>query len=307
MQEIRTPTVDDMARGSRGFTWQAADGATFSGLEWESCNGAARANVLCIHGLSGAACDFGPLARRLADEGCRVCAINLRGQGNDPDPSRRGHFLDPATWRADLAAFADACLDGDAPLFVIGESMGSLVAVDAVAHGALKPRRLVISVPVTEMRAPTPGWLVALLHRIAGIFPRMKLSPLRFVHGGTATPRLTANDAYMAYLQTAPHRVGGFTLGFLSRFHNFMQSVRVSAADIHVPTLMLSGGHDIFIRPDQSRAFFKTLGCGEKKYQFYPRGHHLLWHDTDSDDVIARIGAWILEGQAPHRPGPSCH
>lgn len=297
MQDTRTPTVDDMAHGSRGFTWKAPDGATFGGLVWEPDKIAVRADVLCIHGLSGAACDFGPLARRLADEGCRVYAINLRGQGNDPDPSRRGHFLDPATWRADLTAFADTCLDGDTPLFVIGESMGSLVAVDAVAHGALKPRRLVLSVPVTEIRTPTPGWLVALLHRTARIFPRMKLSPLRFVHSGTTLPRLTADDSYMAYLQTAPHRVGGFTLEFLSHFHGFMQSVRMSAPHIRVPTLMLSGGHDIFIRPEQSRAFFETLGCGEKKHQFYPRGHHLLWHDADSDDVISRIGTWILEEQ----------
>lgn len=307
MQGTRTPTVDDMARGSRSFTWQAADGTMFSGLAWEPGGGVARADVLCIHGLGGAACDFGPLARRLAVEGCRVRAINLRGQGHDPDLSRRGHFLDPATWRADLAAFADACLDGDAPLFVIGESMGSLVAVDAVAHGTLKPRRLVISVPVTDMRVPTPGWLVALLHKTAGIFPRMKLSPLRFVHGRSALPRLTADDAYMAYLQTIPHRVGGFTLGFLSRFHGFMQSVRASAAHVRVPTLMLSGGRDVFIRPDQSCAFFEALGCGEKEHQFYPRSHHLLWHDADRDDVIARIGAWILEEQASPCPGPSCH
>lgn len=298
MQSTRIPTVDDMARGSHRFTWQAADGAMFSGLAWEPGGGAAHAEVLCIHGLSGAACDFGPLARRLASGGCRVRAINLRGQGNDPDVSRRGHFLDPEIWRADLAAFSDEHLDRDSPLFVIGESMGSLVAVDAVAHGTLKPQRLVLSVPVTELRAPTPGWLVALLAGAAGIFPRAKLSPLRFVHGRTAMPRLTADDDYMAYLQNIPHRVGGFTLGFLSRFHGFMQSVRTSAADIRVPTLMLSGGRDVFIRPEQSCAFFEALGCEEKEHQYYPQSHHLLWHDADRDDVIARIGAWIMGEEA---------
>lgn len=287
-------TTDDVACGGTPFTWCAGDGAPFTGLVWESAAEETRANVLCIHGLSGAACDFGPLARRLTSHGCAVRAVNLRGQGNDPDPDRRGHFLDPQAWRADLATFAD-CFSDDAPFFVVGESMGSLVAVDSVANGALSPRRLVLSVPVTEMRAPVPSWMVALLRRAAGIFPRMKFSPLRFVHGKTALPRLTADDAYMAYLQTIPHRVG-FTLGFLAKFHDLMQSTREAAARVRVPTLVLAGGRDVFISPDQSRAFFDALGAEKKQFHLYPGSHHLLWHDTDKDDVIGRIARWITEG-----------
>ena len=288
-------TVEEIARGGAPFTWRASDGETFTGLVWEPDGGRPRASVLCIHGLSGAACDFGPLARRLAADGCEVRAVNLRGQGCDPDPSRRGHFLDPDAWRADLAAFAGEFLQ-DAPLFVVGESMGSLVAVDSVANGALAPRRLVLSVPVVEMRTPVPAWVVALLRRVAGVCPRMKLSPLRFVHGNTALPRLTADDAYMAYLQTIPHRVGGFTLGFLTKFHDFMRSVREDAGRVRVPTILLAAGRDVFIRPDQSRAFFETLGCGEKEYRLYAESHHLLWHDVEKDDVLGSVARWIADG-----------
>ncbi len=293
MAERKIPTVDDVACGGAPFVWHAADGAPFTGLAWESAAAKTRANVLCIHGLSGAACDFGPLAQRLASDGCSVRAVNLRGQGNDPAPDRRGHFLDPRSWRADLAAFADS-LSSKAPFFVVGESMGSLVAVDSVANGALAPRRLVLSVPVTEMRAPVPSWALALLRQAAGIFPRMRLSPLRFVHGKTALPRLTADDAYMAYLQTIPHRVR-FTLGFLTRFHDFMQSARAAAARVRVPTLMLAGGRDVFIRPDQSRAFFDSLATEEKEFLLYPGSHHLLWHDGDKHDVLEKISRWLLD------------
>ena len=289
-------TVDDLALGSRPCPWQAADGTAFPGLVWDPAEGAPVANVLCIHGLSGAASDFGPLARFLAARGCAVRAINLRGQGNDPDVSRRGHFLDPAGWRADLASFTRG-LGTDVPLFVIGESMGALIAVDAVAHGTLKPRRMVLSAPVTEIRASVPPWVVSMMRKAARIFPRAKLSPLRFVHGKTAMPRLTADDEYMAYLQTIPHRVGGFTLEFLTNFHDFMSGCRRCAGQVQVPTMMLAGGRDIFIRPDQSRGFFDTIGSSEKEYLFYPRSHHLLWHDIDRDEVMERVAAWIMEGR----------
>lgn len=288
------PTLDDVARGARPFTWEAPDGSPFPAMAWEPEDVEPRANVLCIHGLGGAAVDFGPVGRVLADAGCAVRAVNLRGQGNDPDPARRGHLLDPEAWRDDLAAFA-ATFAAEAPLCVVGESMGALVALDATAAGALQPRRLVLSVPVTETRAPVPRWVVALLRHAAGVCPRLRLSALRFVHGRTSLPRLTWDDDYMAYLQTIPHRVGGFTIEFLARFDAFMASCRCCAPEVAVPTLVLAAGRDVFIRPDQSRRFYELLGPGEKAFHFYPDSHHLLWHDRDRDDVLGRIRGWVLE------------
>lgn len=290
------PTYEHITRGARRFEWDGHDGDRFPGLVWEA-NPETAANILCIHGLSGAAADFGPLGRRLSSKGFTVWAINLRGQGNDPDAQRRGHFLDPREWRADLAAFAAAHLDGR-PLHLVGESMGSLVSVDAVANGALRPERLILSVPVTETRAPTPGWMVGLLRGASKVAPRAKLSPLRFVHGKTCLPRLTSDDDYMHYLKSIPHRVGGFTLEFLTRFHDLMQEAQQCAGRIDVPTLMLAAGRDVFIRPDQSRAFFDRLAAPQKEYVFYPDSHHLLWHDVDTDDVLDRITHWITEGRA---------
>jgi acylglycerol lipase len=290
---LNAPTYEHVTRGARPFEWKGHDGERFPGLVWEART-EAKAHILCIHGLSGAAADFGPLGRRMSGEGFTVWALNLRGQGNDPDQRRRGHFLDPREWRSDLAAFADTHLDGR-PLHLVGESMGSLVSVDAVANGALRPQRLVLSVPVTETRAPVPGWMVALLRGASKVAPRAKLSPLRFVHGKTSLPRLTSDDAYMHYLKNIPHRVGGFSLEFLARFHDLMQEAQQCAGRIDVPTLMLSAGRDVFIRPEQSRAFFDRLAAPQKEYVFYPDSHHLLWHDINTDDVLARIERWLLQ------------
>ncbi|MDA0292754.1 MAG: alpha/beta fold hydrolase [Verrucomicrobia bacterium] len=293
---VSAVTYEHLTRGARQFAWRGHDDASFPGLVWEASGRKSQPHVLCIHGLSGAAADFGPLARHLSAEGFTVWVINLRGQGNDPDPRRRGHFLDPQEWRADLAAFAREFL-ADHPFHLVGESMGSLVAVDAVTHGALHPRRLVLSVPVTETRRPVPLWAIAMLRQAGQWLPRCKFSPLRFVHGKTSLPRLTSNDAYMHYLKKIPHRVNGFTIDFLTRFHDLMEGAQQSAGRLEIPTLMLSAGRDVFIRPDQSRAFFNRISAPEKEYVFYPESHHLLWHDVDTDDVLARITRWITEAR----------
>ena len=289
-------TIDDAERGARRFTWQGGDGTEFPGLAWEPAD-TPRVNVLCIHGLSGAAADFGPLGRHLAENGCAVHAANLRGQGNDPEHSRRGHLLDPEAWRDDLEEFADG-FGHDAPLVVIGESMGSLVAIDSIAHGALRPVRAVLAAPVPELRAPVPGWTVALVRHGARVFPRMRFKPMRFVHGKRSIPRLTADEDYMEYLESIPHRVGGYTLEFLANFNGLMSSAHNLADRVRVPTLMLSAGRDAFIRGEQSRAFFEKIGAPVKEYVFYPESHHLLWHDIDRDDVLERITQWVLAARA---------
>ena len=292
----RSLTIDDAERGARRVVLDGADGTPFPALEWESV-GETKINVLCIHGLGGAAADFGPLGRHLSQNGCMVRAVNLRGQGNDPEPERRGHFLDPAGWRDDLEEFADSFPD-KAPLVVIGESMGSLVAIDSIAHGALRPERLVLAAPVPELRAPVPGWAETLVRGGAKIFPRLRFGPMRFVHGKTAIPRLTSDDDYMEYLRNIPHRVGGYTLEFLANFNGLMSNTHHHAAHVQVPTLMLSAGRDVFIRAGQSRAFFEKLAAPEKEYELYPDSHHLLWHDVNRDEVLDRITRWITEDRA---------
>ena len=288
----RQLTIDDAERGARHFTWHAADGTELPGLAWEPDN-KPRVNVLCIHGLSGAAADFGPLGRQLAQNGCAVHAANLRGQGNDPAHDRRGHLLDPEAWRKDLEKFAGGFAQ-QAPLVVVGESMGSLVTIDLIAHGALQPSRAVLAAPVPALRAPVPDWAVKLVSGGARVFPRLRLKPMRFVHGKRVLPRLTADDDYMEYLQGIPHRVGGYTLEFLANFHGLMSNAQELAEHVRVPTLMLSAGRDAFIRGEQSHAFFEKIGAPVKEYEFYPESHHLLWHDINRDEVLDRITRWVL-------------
>ena len=288
----RKLTIEDAERGARRFVWHGADGTEFPGLAWEP-DGTPRVNVLCIHGLSGAASDFGPLGRHLARNGCAVRAANLRGQGNDPEHMRRGHFLDPEAWRGDLEKFAGGFAH-QAPLVVVGESMGSLVTVDSIAHGALQPNRAVLAAPVPALRAPVPGWAVKLVNGGARVFPRLRLKPMRFVHGKRALPRLTADDDYMDYLQGIPHRVGGYTLEFLANFHGLMSSTQELAERVRVPTLVLSAGRDAFIRSEQSRAFFEKIGAPVKEYAYFPESHHLLWHDINRDEVLDHITRWVL-------------
>ena len=73
--------------------WKTPDGETFPYSIWGAelaMDQRPRAVVVAIHGLSGAARDFEPLGEHLARQGVVTYALELRGQGSDPQSERRG-------------------------------------------------------------------------------------------------------------------------------------------------------------------------------------------------------------------------
>ena len=128
--------------------WKAPDGETFSYSFWAADlppDQRPRAVVVAVHGLSGAALDYEPLARHLAKHGVVTFALELRGQGNDPVPARRGDLARIEDWFADLSAFFSLVRSRHpgAQIYYYGESMGAalLTRFLAQAGGERSARR----------------------------------------------------------------------------------------------------------------------------------------------------------------------
>lgn len=88
--------------------WKTSDDETFPYSAWGDDlppGEKPRAVVVAVHGLSGAALDYEPLGSHLAQHGVVTIALELRGQGNDPRPERRGDLAQIADWFSDLSAF----------------------------------------------------------------------------------------------------------------------------------------------------------------------------------------------------------
>ena len=61
------------------------------------------------------------------------------------------------------------------------------------------------------------------------------------------------------------------------------------------PCLVLAAGKDVFLRPEQVRAWFDQLAASDKTFRLYPEAYHLLWNDWDKDLVMADIVSWMNE------------
>lgn len=275
--------------------WTAPDGTQLGSRAWMPA-GKPKAIVLAMHGLGCRAADFEPLGIELKKRGVAVCAWNHRGQGLDPDVKRRGAWFHLDQMLIDLKSYADTVTTGDTPVFLCGESLGALIALQATTtepwSGTIEG--LLLFSPAVALSQKNPPWLKTTLRAVGRALPGLRLRPGWFVHGSGSMPRLTRVEERQKYLTTAPHRLGPLTLPFLASVGDLIEASLTTAARVDVPVAMFSGGNDVFTTPLQFEEFFAALRTADKTHFQYPEGCHQLLFDFDASKVVEEAAGWLL-------------
>lgn len=298
--------------GVMTFPWTAPDGEVFPCEEWLA-RGPVRGVVVCVHGMGGSAADFRVLAEALAAAGFAALALNLRGQGTDPRVGRRGGFLDLPVLAEDIDTFARTVRDRfpGVPVYFCGESLGALLVAWVLAEkpDPVPVEGVIFSAPVVELKKPTAPSVRLALRVLARVTPHLRFSPAWFVSGKTEPLRITRDEEHARWFRNSPHYIRAYTFRFLAALGDLMDSSRALARKITVPCLVLAGGQDVFLRPEQVRAWFDHLASGDKSFRLYPEAHHVLWNDLDRALVVADIVAWLRDrtpaADAPERASRS--
>jgi acylglycerol lipase len=283
--------------------WKTPDGETFPYSVWGAnvkTGLLPRGVVVAVHGLSGAALDFEPLGSHLARHGVLTFALELRGQGNDPVPARRGDLARIEEWFADLSAFfalVRASHPG-LPIYYYGESMGAalLTRFLAQAHEADQPAGVVLASPVVVVPGNPGRWQLLVFHFFLLVRPMHRVEVGKYAKRDRNVPEkwVTRDEAHRRWFETAPHKVNSFTVRFFKCLFDLIGGCLEAAPRVTVPVLVIYAANDVFVKPVQVEAFFARLGSREKERELFPESFHLLLHDYDKADALDRIEKWIL-------------
>ena len=279
--------------------WSAPDGAAFTYTAWAPSE-PVRAIFVAVHGLSGAAIDFEPLGALMVQHNVATFALELRGQGSDPLVRRRGDLRHLDDWFADLRAFLDLvrALHPGVPFFCYGESMGAalLTRFFSAAPAAVPPDGLILASPVVVLPRRPALWQNFLFRALLLGLPTLRINVRRLTKPRPNAPPalVTRDEAHRKWFETAPHRLDTYTIRFFRSLLELVDGSIAAAPKIRVPVLVLAAGHDVFITADSVNAFFQRLGSADKEFTLFPDSYHLLLHDHDRDEVLARIESWFL-------------
>ena len=229
----------------------------------------ARANVLALHGFTSTPYELRGVADALAAIGVGTVAPLLPGHGTNPADLMTVSAED---W-LDAANAAYEKLDRTRPRFLLGASMGGLLAILLAAERDVTAVALLA--PALQMQPS--GELGALLARggLSRLYPLVeKAEP----GGDTGCPEGRAKNP--TYTHMATHGIA--ELGRLR------DRARAQLPKLHAPTLTVHGRQDRTISPASSGEVLERAG-GVVERVTLPRSRHILGLDVERDEVSALV------------------
>lgn len=243
-----------------------------------------RAALLLVHGFGEHTGSFAHVFGALAGVDRAVLGFDERGHGRSP--GQRGHLASWRLYRDDLRGFVAQAQQGlpGVPVFLIGNSLGTIRVLDLALELPAPCAGLVLcSAPLGAVGASPRAMAAArLLSRFA---PRLPIRPgldLSNLSRDQARARQYAGDGL--YHQRATARGAAEAL-------RAIETLKERAPELRPPLLMLHGSDDAIARPDQ--AFFAAAGSADKERRVYPGARHNLFQETNRDEVVADIVAWV--------------
>lgn len=267
-------------------TFRTFDGIELFRREWRP-ESEARAVVAIVHGVGEHSGRFEYVAEHMTARGFVVRGFDHRGHGRSP--GRRAHVDEWADYRKDVRAFLESIDQGDSdkPLFLMGHSMGGLIALDYVLRQPDGLTGAIASAPALEPADMAGPILLGLVRVLSRVWPRFPLSQ-------RLDPTLLSNDpeaveAYrndpLVHLRATPR--------WVTEIFSAIEWVNAHADDMRLPLLMLHGEDDPICKVEGSKQFFDRVTYPDKTLHLYPNTRHEPHQDLCREQVLKDMINWL--------------
>jgi carboxylesterase len=241
------------------------------------------AGALLLHGFSGTPYEVRLIGDALSAANINVHAPLLPGHGTSPadlNQTKHGEWLTAAR-----AAFN--ALDSRRPRFLIGCSMGSLLALILAAELQEEINGLVLLAPATNI---SPVSHLGVLLSMLGFGRLVPFIPKADRGGDIGDPQARAlNPTYPS-----------MPLEAVAEFDAIRRKALKMVKQIHVPTCLIHGAKDQTALPESSRMIAEQLSSRWIERISMPNSYHLLALDFERDAVCDAVVRFLLQTAPPN-------
>ena len=249
-----------------------------------------RARLVIAHGLGEHSGRYGNVIERVVPNGFSVWAPDHRGHGRSG--GRRGHVLNFAQYLSDLRLTVELVkkdMPGGMPCFLLGHSMGGLIALYFAQRHPEHIDGVVASSPGLGLAIEIPP-----LKKVLGSFMSYVWPGLTMGNELDATKISRDSNVVSAY-EDDPLVHDRVSARFFTEFLAAMQSVNQQASTLKVPVLMQVAGQDYLVSADSSKQFFEKLTLRDKALLVYDGMYHEIYNSPEDQKkkVLDDLGAWL--------------
>lgn len=258
--------------------------------QWAPKTGDVRGVILIVHGIAEHSGRYTELASRFVRQGYVVGALDHRGHGRSE--GKRVQIKEFDDLADDVAVYESILREqypAPLPLFVIGHSMGGLIALHYVTRPGSKTEAqgIVISGAAAAKPEDISDITVTIGKLLANILPDLGIADLQLdmiskdpevVADYKADPLVT-----IAKIRTrmAAELLGG------------METVKGNLPSATLPILIMHGGDDVITPPHGSEMIYETIGSPDKQIKIYDGLYHEIYNEPERDVVVSDVEVWL--------------
>lgn len=247
--------------------------------KWEA-EGEAKAVVVIIHGAFEHHRRYGWLIEKWRLSGFHVIMGDLPGQGMTTR-ANRGHIDSFDEYLYEVKDWIQAAYQFDLPVFLIGHSMGGLIAIRLLQEERLNLAGVVLSSPCLGL-VKTPSKLLDLL-----AYPLNMIAPGLRVNTGITVQMATRNDEVReADLNDTLY----VTKVSIRWYRELIDATKIAFEQINqiqdIPFLVMQGGDDKIVNKNAVKNWFNIVPLSEKRFKEWPNCYHEIFNEPEREEIF---------------------
>ena len=246
-----------------------------------------RAIVMLCHGIAEHCGRYRELISSLSTAGCGVYAVDHIGHGRSPGLRC---YIDSFDELVDPIVSLRSYIKNhhpETPVFVLGHSMGGLIALTYALRDSHRISGCIVSGPAIAPPEPIPlvqRWLIRLLSRFLPRLGALKLD----ASGISRDPEVIA-----AYRNDPLVYTGSIRARMLAELISASERLIERLPEIKLPILALHGGDDQLTAPEGSQLLFDNCQSEDKQLHIYPGLYHEIFNEKEKRSIYKTVVEWL--------------
>lgn len=245
----------------------------------------AKASLLIIHGLGEYSNRYVHVIKAFNEIGVNVYTFDLRGHGHSS--GERAFVTTIDEYREDVENVYRT-VPKDLPFFVLGHSMGGLIAVHFLLFNERNDVKGVIlsgsALEPGEDVTPLKQRIIRLLAKVSPKIKTVKLNP-DDISRSKETVEAYKNDPMIYH--------DGGKAGLAVALLDGIEMQKKRFAEFDYPFLVMHGGEDKITNPAGSEALYAQAKSTDKTLKIWNGAFHEIYNETNQEEVINYAVAWL--------------
>ncbi|MDF2902655.1 MAG: alpha/beta fold family hydrolase [Bacillus sp. (in: firmicutes)] len=247
--------------------------------KWEA-EGEAKAVIVMVHGAMEHHRRYGWLIQMWRSSGFHVIMGDLPGQGMTTR-AKRGHIDSFDDYIFEVKDWIQAAYQFELPVFLLGHSMGGLIAVRLLQEEEVNLAGVILSSPCFGLVKYPSKFLSALAVGLNYIMPEFRMN------SGITVDMATRNqDVRDVDLNDSLY----VTKVSIRWYREMVQAIKLAFVNIDklpdIPMLVMQGGEDKIVNKQVVRDWFNQVPLSEKRFKEWTKCYHEIFNEPERDDVF---------------------